>query len=827
MSAIRNTNARRSHARSAQLPYSRPAPKKSSWSISGSISGLLSYLNPLKSRFSAETVSDVQSDSEVGTEVSDSQTTPAESLSRRGHQLSNQNFAHSTPNAITGPSSQPNYPPVSQHQRLPQTLADSGTTSPPPHADVHIGPHQPPSPAQNIQTIREFLDRKGSDPLSEVEKQGILYLIEQSTPGSCQSSSHFQSTHGIAEEPERFRFSTTPSTPPRGTTPFSGINGFSFGLGSPAAPTTPSPRKTLNKNPNGPYRWQGGGSARASRSKNRYSSPAFGPSRSTTDRLILKEIPATEAPKTDTKRRRVGDEAVTSAATPSGPIGEAAPKPPARSAAPAPSPTRTKQALPFPVSEGSPSTSRLPNGSAAPKVPTTPVSRLRPPQKPTQPAVPSPLRQAWSGVSPSSPSDAASTPPQKQTKAANFMTELIKEVTPPKRPDLSNPYQTASPVGKVGPPKTRVGRRPRATGKPAPLDATAGKGKEKDTKVAAEKEKVYSPQAIIEATLPKGSKRSRPPAHFEKATSSSRETSLSPTDETPRPREINGKSTGARKPYAAYVVEEIDEDEEETKRATKRPKPHLEGRGMATINGKKSPAPSPTPDIVIEEVEDVDMQAPPEKPQPTPSFFGQPPSGVNGVSGKSTFVGFKSTSAPKEPSKLRFSYQPEPGSSSPIPSPAPAKTTLPLPTPEATPSLKPVPSPSAPAPEKPAVEKVEVPKKKLTPAKEAARALPAHSLPTFVFSVTTTFPSAQFAKVRDQVKVLAKSALPSFDLGAKEPVAVKATVALPPVKAFDWAAAGIKPAGGSTGGSAWTCSMCMLSNPATATDKCTVCDSPR
>jgi hypothetical protein len=26
------------------------------------------------------------------------------------------------------------------------------------------------------------------------------------------------------------------------------------------------------------------------------------------------------------------------------------------------------------------------------------------------------------------------------------MAELIKEVTPPKRPDLSNPYQTASPV---------------------------------------------------------------------------------------------------------------------------------------------------------------------------------------------------------------------------------------------------------------------------------------------------------------------------------------------------------------------------------------------
>jgi hypothetical protein len=29
------------------------------------------------------------------------------------------------------------------------------------------------------------------------------------------------------------------------------------------------------------------------------------------------------------------------------------------------------------------------------------------------------------------------------------------------------------------------------------------------------------------------------------------------------------------------------------------------------------------------------------------------------------------------------------------------------------------------------------------------------------------------------------------------------------------------------GGASWTCSTCMLMNPATATDKCTVCDSPR
>lgn len=46
------------------------------------------------------------------------------------------------------------------------------------------------------------------------------------------------------------------------------------------------------------------------------------------------------------------------------------------------------------------------------------------------------------------------------------------------------------------------------------------------------------------------------------------------------------------------------------------------------------------------------------------------------------------------------------------------------------------------------------------------------------------------------------------------------------VKAFDWAAAGIKPQP-KNDGAHWTCGVCMLSNPPTATEKCTVCESPR
>jgi len=87
------------------------------------------------------------------------------------------------------------------------------------------------------------------------------------------------------------------------------------------------------------------------------------------------------------------------------------------------------------------------------------------------------------------------------------MAELIKETTPPSKPDLSNPYQTASPVGKVGPPR-RSARRPRATGRPAvpTKEQQAEEEKKKgedEKKKEQEKLKEYSPQAIIEATVPK------------------------------------------------------------------------------------------------------------------------------------------------------------------------------------------------------------------------------------------------------------------------------------------------------------------------------------
>lgn len=136
---------------------------------------------------------------------------------------------------------------------------------------------------------------------------------------------------------------------------------------------------------------------------------------------------------------------------------------------------------------------------------TIPSSRLRTPAKPTAPVVPSPLRNAWSDGSPtSSREETKSSPGQtsavKQTQTANFMAELIKETKPPSKPDLSNPYQTASPIAKIGPP--RRSKRNRTTGKPSPLTVES-KSEEQSKKDEGKKLTDYSPQAIIEATVPK------------------------------------------------------------------------------------------------------------------------------------------------------------------------------------------------------------------------------------------------------------------------------------------------------------------------------------
>ncbi|CAE6538117.1 unnamed protein product, partial [Rhizoctonia solani] len=64
------------------------------------------------------------------------------------------------------------------------------------------------------------------------------------------------------------------------------------------------------------------------------------------------------------------------------------------------------------------------------------------------------------------------------------------------------------------------------------------------------------------------------------------------------------------------------------------------------------------------------------------------------------------------------------------------------------------------------------------------------------------------------------SRLPTFTFGSLPPAPATKTAS------FNWAAAGLRASAAPAGG-AWTCTVCMLSNPATATDRCTVCDAKK
>lgn len=288
------------------------------------------------------------------------------------------------------------------------------------------------------------------------------------------------------EKREPFRFSTSPSTPRETTPTFGGITA------SVSAPANGEPRKPrlLAKNPNGVYRWRGGGS---SRPRNRYQSPGFGLSQSQPTRLKL----SPENPVTDTKRRRVGEDAQSSTS-------QRVAMPP-RAAHPAPangmsssSGANGTTSAPFPAKSPSP-TRQAPAATAnglAP--PATPRLRTTGMNKPTAPAVPSPLRQTWSQGDSSPPS-------VKPTRAANVMTELIKEVTPPKKPAFTNPYEAQYPGSLKNLPKRTAPARKRKSREDAKAAAAkpADVASQEKTEEKQEKEVEMSPRKIIEATVPK------------------------------------------------------------------------------------------------------------------------------------------------------------------------------------------------------------------------------------------------------------------------------------------------------------------------------------
>ncbi|KIL00760.1 hypothetical protein PAXRUDRAFT_129113 [Paxillus rubicundulus Ve08.2h10] len=529
-----------------------------------------------------------------------------------------------------------------------------------------------------------------------------------------------------------------------------------------------SPRKTLSRNPNGVYRWQGAGS---SRPRNRYQSPGFSPR---PQQNQIKLSPPKTPLTTDTKRRRVGDEAEDStfrkAVTPS---------------------TST---ICFPVSDtnspvAGPSATVAKGKDPAPAPPVTPKANGTQPRlrtsgltmKPTAPAIPSPLRQAWK----QNDSPPQSSPASRPTRAADFMTELIKEVTPTKKADVSNPYQTARPV------KPPVPVRKPAPKRPKPSTKSVEEPKEEKSEVSA--------QAIIEATVPKGSKRSRPPPEMEKATRVEQALSTEAS-----PPESNGfqppRFHSSVRSTAVVKTITVREDEESPSKRRKTPPAPKALFEVQEVVGVEPSEKFTRPVEVIEPDDDTPkFNSKPSTPVPEITF--SPPSSTS----KSLFSSVKTT-VPKEPSKLRYSYQADKVEVKPADAThAPSSVSLFTPAP--------IVLPTAPMPVPPA-------KGKLSP-KDEVLAMDVDELPKYTFSsaTTTTSPAGPSSlATRNIVLSMPASSLPAYEF---KPVAVPVRV----MNGFNWTAAGLKAP--TAAGQKWRCKLCDLENPATATDKCTICDAPR
>ena len=250
-------------------------------------------------------------------------------------------------------------------------------------------------------------------------------------------------------------------------------------------------KKVLSKNPNGTYRFQGGGS---SRPRNRYQSPVFGRPQAQASKIVI----APEKPKGDSKRRRTNlaqPEASTSTAQQS--AASVNGSQPAANGVTADSSSMNLNGSSTPSSSAEHKSSGPATSNSATRARTSGFS------KPTAPAVPSPLRQAW-GQSDSPPQSSrqagTNKSPVRQTRAASTLTEILKEVTPPKKPEFVNPYEAATPIPlrtnakKVGARKTRAAAKAAAT----------VHGKEKQAEKLEQKpEQKLTAQEIIQATVPK------------------------------------------------------------------------------------------------------------------------------------------------------------------------------------------------------------------------------------------------------------------------------------------------------------------------------------
>lgn len=312
---------------------------------------------------------------------------------------------------------------------------------------------------------------------------------------------------------------------------------------------------------------------------------------------------------------------------------------------------------------------------------------------------------------------------------------------------------------------------------------------------------------------------------------------------SPEPQRTNGingfTSTAAVSSKPQQVVEE---DESPTKKQKKT------ASSSGLMNGRTPPS------VTIEEVEDVHMPSPKpssikvtrpaqviepdENPQPR-QRSQSPTSSTSPTSPVRNPFGLKS-SAPKAPSKLRYSIQVEGESDKGeeddkmSSNPAPSFASFMPPAPSTSFSPSPVASVS-PSPPVNGIASTSQPRRggRKTEAeiKASVIAMAISELPSFTFTSPTSSPGAgpgpSSQKSRDAAKAAALSSLPSYDFSARSLAtpshSAPAPVAKPSV-GFDYAAAGMKPPAPS--GDKWECPTCMLKNLSEAA-KCESCQEPQ
>lgn len=803
--------SRRSERNQLALPYARPPPRASQ----DKKSPLSSILNGIISWFKA--TSELDEDEPMEEQETGPSNPAAQALVDRGlAMITGQNAVLPPPPRRNDATQPPPLAPQSSYPQLPggpppvqtQPAASTFTFSHP--SDLPTASSTSPvpevQPRSNIETVKNFLNRKlrpGHElTLDAVEIAGVMALLEEEGPQN----------HEEEEKREPFRFSTSPST--RGNSPSSGA----FASTS-AANGEPKKPRMLAKNPNGVYRWQGAGSARP---RNRYQSPGFGASRSQPSIKIAPE----KVPATDGKRRRVGEEEQTNtsqhtSAPASGANGVSSTSV-HNSNGRLSSETFPTAPPPQPVASSSKNTLTPP---VAPRLRTTGIT------KPTAPAVPSPLRNSWSN-------DPSSTPTApRPTRAAALVTDILREVTPSeKKKALINPYEALYPGNLKQLPKKKKTLKRKSSSKEetAPAAATAESKPEEKKR----KEVELSPAKIIEATVPKGAKRARPPPEFEKQkplASTQQPRKAEPLKYGERQTISNGQSFPVQnKAPPKPTIEEVPDEEQPSPpkkaktKATSSPAslvptfatPSASAPASVPVPAPVKP-PVPTRSISIEEVEDQDMESEPvvkpaqviepEENKRRSSSPTSPAPSAPGLLGSKSAFGVKS-SAPKAPSKLRFSIQPEKDEQMQD---------------DSEPTLKPSAKPPSPVAAAPAPLSVPQPTTKapanVAEVKASVRSLHKSELKAYSFDIPTSSPGAgpSTIKARDAAKSTPVSELPkySFDFTAA-PAAVSTTTS-----SFNWGAAGAKKP--SESGDQWTCDTCMLKNPATATEKCTICDAPR